>query len=767
MQGKYDTCKLDLIIAENTIVTLENEILILEEKLQQCGILNQTHFELLEKYNKLLVKYIELQANWTQLYEDCSAGLPPCPHGVGCEISCFGIQYDHPEVCSGHGDCVDVDNCLCKDSYYGTNCENHNGTCQSCDEKTKFIYYNFIQNDPNTGSWSWDDSDYTPIENLVCGGSSLGCVFGTYNGIVCLLIVPGSTVYHIPSSKLASIEQDYSVEFTLGWKYNPFATCSQFTGKAYFAEITIGAWIIKFYIQSYYFGLTNVYTWSINVEIFHSASFLLSKKLYNMEIYCDGSTLFIYENLNPFNVEIEQTLNPNNVKIYINGINVGTYSGVYPMMFSDIRIAPRNDFGIDLHLYILQFGVNNRSMLPEEREFWKNNMRSNSLQRFSPWLCFGEKCTSENVCSGHGICTGTNNCCCDEGWLGSQCQYPNRTWCPECPSGGEECPCNCTLLETCQDQLITQTECCETKTQEVEDCEVLLYEFTCNNLTQGDSDVCNGRGECVAQDRCNCEEGYYGYDCESESTSVVYTCFGISGDNPTVCSGNGICYGTDQCACINNYIGYDCNDTCPTGDEITCQDISADDPTVCNGHGECIADGVCSCEDTYTGKWCQRWYCYGIFRRKRWACGWHGECVATDTCECDDGWMGDDCDIPICFEIPGNDPTVCSGHGKPHWKHPYGCRAPDTCKCEKGWTGLNCSEPVQECSWPWKNWPHCDQKIKCHDIYADAPGVCGNVDYHSTKGTCLKDGCKCHGGYFGDNCCYYSYTLYLQWLSEQ
>ncbi len=38
------------------------------------------------------------------------------------EVACFGIDANEPNVCSGHGECVDTDNCICNEGYTGEMC---------------------------------------------------------------------------------------------------------------------------------------------------------------------------------------------------------------------------------------------------------------------------------------------------------------------------------------------------------------------------------------------------------------------------------------------------------------------------------------------------------------------------------------------------------------------------------------------------------------------------------------------------------------------
>jgi hypothetical protein len=39
------------------------------------------------------------------------------------DYTCYGVPYDAPDVCSGQGDCVAKDTCICYGGFYGEMCE--------------------------------------------------------------------------------------------------------------------------------------------------------------------------------------------------------------------------------------------------------------------------------------------------------------------------------------------------------------------------------------------------------------------------------------------------------------------------------------------------------------------------------------------------------------------------------------------------------------------------------------------------------------------
>jgi hypothetical protein len=75
--------------------------------------------------------------------------------------------------------------------------------------------------------------------------------------------------------------------------------------------------------------------------------------------------------------------------------------------------------------------------------------------------------------------------------------------------------------------------------------------FTCGSLIVTDSNVCSGRGECIAQNNCTCSDGYSGTNCEVNPVS----CFGVPDDSVSVCDGHGACVSDNLCVCNLNYTG--------------------------------------------------------------------------------------------------------------------------------------------------------------------------------------------------------------------
>ena len=326
-------------------------------------------------------------------------------------------------------------------------------------------------------------------------------------------------------------------------------------------------------------------------------------------------------------------------------------------------------------------------------------------------VCNGVGASDSMVCGGKGQCiegVGDGNskvgCRCDDGWLGYECDYkPER-----------KCFGTLASLDT----------------------------------------VCSSHGECVAEDRCECEPGWSGTVCQSH---VGVSC-GPAGGEP--CNGNGVCSHDDSCECFEGYSGEYCQDQF-TG---TCFGIAYDDPRVCLGLGKCIGPDECHCNDRSGGLGSidcsfEGWECgpgLGYVYETDSGSSWdiigssgcvHGKCASKDNCVCEPGYVGEFCELEdgpwdTCGGIQMGDPDVCNGRGTcainiiedPDggvWRHTY-------CACQFGFYGEFC-ESVFTCG--------------SYDIFS--AHVCSGPE----QGQCMPDqanpgatACWCEDGYSGTNC---------------
>jgi hypothetical protein len=116
--------------------------------------------------------------------------------------------------------------------------------------------------------------------------------------------------------------------------------------------------------------------------------------------------------------------------------------------------------------------------------------------------CFGKNATDPQVCSGFGICTSPNNCTCNQGHTGENCQF------------------------------------------------IICFEFDSSNPK-----VCSGHGNCSKPNHCDCNQGYIGMDCKFP------ICFGFNSTVPGICGPFGKCSKPNFCECEAGYSGFRCEFT--------------------------------------------------------------------------------------------------------------------------------------------------------------------------------------------------------------
>ncbi len=157
--------------------------------------------------------------------------------------------------------------------------------------------------------------------------------------------------------------------------------------------------------------------------------------------------------------------------------------------------------------------------------------------------CHGVQSDNSVVCSGHGSCIGTDQCKCNDGWIGRDCS-----------------------IAYCFDVMANET-----------------------------SIACSGHGSCIAPDKCTCDDGWTERNCSIPS---IVPCFGIDSDDTLVCSSHGSCISPDRCKCDSGWMGLDCSIT-------HCFGVTSNLPGVCSGKGKCINHNKCHCDQGSRGHKCQ------------------------------------------------------------------------------------------------------------------------------------------------------------------
>jgi hypothetical protein len=238
------------------------------------------------------------------------------------------------------------------------------------------------------------------------------------------------------------------------------------------------------------------------------------------------------------------------------------------------------------------------------------------------------------------------------------------------------------------------------------ECPICDGNFTCPPHPECDPDCVHG--DCVANNICNCTEGWTGPICNDTvcdppchhgTCNYDFECECYPGWEGNNCSDpicdpdcvHGDCVAPNKCVCYNNYFGPFCNETCF---DPTCGLYHWYEEFVCSSNGKCLENETCWCAGGYYGDYCESFNQTEMCNKTELCdecpecpeppepptcdpdCV-HGNCVANNVCNCTEGWNG-----PIC-----ND-TVC----ETPCHHGY-CNENHECVCFEGWLGEDCSDP--------------------------------------------------------------------------
>eukprot|EP01135_Chromosphaera_perkinsii_P006941 Nk52_evm29s628 gene=Nk52_evmTU29s628 len=400
-----------------------------------------------------------------------------------------------------------------------------------------------------------------------------------------------------------------------------------------------------------------------------------------------------------------------------------------------------------------------------------NNGKCQCFSEYGGDYCQNRLCKANlfgTVCSGNGKCVGVDKCQCEGGYHGPNCSLPPckakgglLSFLSRKCSGHGECQadtgkCKC-------DNGYSGTYCTD------QDCKKEFF-----NLF---GPVCNGHGDCVGKDQCECKDGYHGEASSYASCKASDGCYKDCKYKPcyagtswfhSKCSGHGVCY-ENQCHCNNGYGGQFCNDhmcknpfpwnifksacmgrgQCVGPNKCVCSGYWHGDnceldgctpvkgAAKCGGHGHCNRDiGQCTCDKGYSGKYCTEHLCERKWNGLGAICSGQGECVAKNTCVCANGFGGDKCEIrmPEFHTIKG----YCAGNGKvvPDMSTEMVVKDEDmpvesrihteikgVCKCNPGFAGTNC------------------QCMSTNDVECSGNGNCDG-----------RKGCICKAGWSGPSC---------------
>lgn len=88
----------------------------------------------------------------------------------------------------------------------------------------------------------------------------------------------------------------------------------------------------------------------------------------------------------------------------------------------------------------------------------------------------------------------------------------------------------------------------------LDDCYKIFLGNMCNLLEETDPTVCSSKGKCLGNNNCQCNDEFFGSDCELTKCNGI-----LSNETGSVCSGKGIC-ANSQCLCYEQsfYNKLDC-----------------------------------------------------------------------------------------------------------------------------------------------------------------------------------------------------------------
>lgn len=243
-----------------------------------------------------------------------------------------------------------------------------------------------------------------------------------------------------------------------------------------------------------------------------------------------------------------------------------------------------------------------------------------------------------SICNGHGQCA-LGSCICDAYYSGSKCE----SYVPYSPP--------------------QPIEPSPRPSEAVHNSPSAIIKF-CFGIASNDDVVCSSHGSCVAEDICDCEAGYTGFECEhfvypsssyieqsedrlfsseilqssysdvdaqsslrnspssdtsaqtgpsanyerSHSSSTEDSLYQASMSQPEM-SQAGYSFSSEQTESNGRHYSSDAHTGQQASSEMDrtyiCFDFRSDDSAVCSGHGICSFDDNCDCEQSYGGQRCE------------------------------------------------------------------------------------------------------------------------------------------------------------------
>ncbi|XP_071962629.1 uncharacterized protein [Antedon mediterranea] len=306
------------------------------------------------------------------------------------------------------------------------------------------------------------------------------------------------------------------------------------------------------------------------------------------------------------------------------------------------------------------------------------------------------ECTPRDNYFSHYTCDSEGNKVCLDGWTGPNCITPV---CDECVHGyctaPNQCECQAGWKGEQCDECITHPSCdngfCYTAFQCI--CKTGWRGVFCNF----DATFCTENNPCRHGGICEHTDNGSGYQCNCPTGTTGSHCEILEADNSCQCENGATCRfvddGVQVCDCPTGYFGSMCENY------DNCQSIDA----LCQNGGTC-SNGedtyLCACPDGFIGNNCETNICLDN------PCLNGGTCMGLEDsmrCDCPTGYSGIHCQIleNACLLQPCANGGIC-----------FILENDYRCNCPEGFEGKDCSVNINECaSNPCKNGATCKDLV--------------------------------------------------------